>query len=162
MHDATVLLASSMKICQLLENNHATWLTVCLCLSVVWFVTSHRKRLVIAFGIISSTAPATPTLLMLCFLHFHQAHCKASNEVETNHSTRGCQLLPSLLEMVFCSCRNYWPLLSSMVFPPGSGSSAVTSQYSAIVRQSVCSCSASWEEVHLAEVQNVWSFWLHQ
>lgn len=28
MHDATVLLASSMKICQLPENNHATWLTV--------------------------------------------------------------------------------------------------------------------------------------
>ncbi len=67
MHDGTVLLASSTKICQLLENNHATWLTVCLCLSVVWFVISHHKRLVNAFGLISSTAPATSLCLCCVF-----------------------------------------------------------------------------------------------
>ncbi len=88
---------------------------------------------------------------MLCFLHFHQAHCKTSNKEQRNGSTRGCQLLPSLLQMVFCSCRNYWQLLFSMVFPPGSGSPAVSSQYPAIIWQWLCSCSAWWEAVHLAD-----------
>jgi hypothetical protein len=39
-----------------------------------------------------------------------------------------------------------------MVFPPGSGSPAVSSQYPAIIWQWPCSCSAWWEAVHLADV----------
>ncbi len=63
------------------------------------------------------------TLLMLCFLHFHQAHYKTSNKEQRNSRTRGYQLLPSLLQMVFCSCkrngvcscRNYWLILWLML-----------------------------------------------
>jgi len=108
---------------------------------------------------------------MLCFLRFHQAHCKTSNKEQRNGSTRGCQLLSSLLQMVFCSCkrngvcscRNYWQLLFSMVFPPGSGSPAVSSQYPAIIWQWPCSAVPDGKQCILQmSFQNVWSLCLHQ
>jgi hypothetical protein len=103
-------------------------------------VISHHKRLVIAFGLISNTAPATP--LCLCCVFYTSTKLIIKLVIKNRETAvqgdencfhqfyKWCFVLAK--EMVFVLA-GIIGNFSSQWFPPGSGSPVVSSQYPAII-----------------------------